>query len=223
MSWEARTPAPDDGPDEDARPAAGPLWAVDEVQRQAVESANLAIERLLDLVGRAPDDPEPPRGATDGGEGTDPVDGFLLARATMARSVDLVLDLFRRSFDAYADLAESELRKRAGVGAASGEAAPVTLGVDAAGVARGTFWVHNTTDAPTLPEHARVTDLWAVDGGVVTGATVDVAPAPLPSVAPGGSVEVTLAVDVADAKAGRYVGHVLTSHGALALTVDLRR
>jgi hypothetical protein len=148
-------------------------------------------------------------------------------RVEMARAVDLYVDLFRRTFEAYADLTEAALRRR-GVtvdGAAPGAAAPdATAGESLTLVAGGDvgeapFWVHNGTDAPTAPEPVTTTPLCAHTGEVVAAKRVWVEPSPLPAVAAGESAAAVVRVDLAGVPPGRYVGHLLTSHGALPLHV----
>ncbi len=108
------------------------LRAVGDVQRQAVDSASQVIAQFLGLVdggqgpagrarahtrtattaidrGRAEAGGGDPLGAAGGPDGDL---GFARMRADMGRAVDLYVELFRRTFDAYADLTEATLRRR---------------------------------------------------------------------------------------------------------------
>jgi hypothetical protein len=234
------------------------LRAVGDVQRQAVDSASQVIARFLGLVDApsgapgAPDSPgRGPAGAErvgpdgrDGAGGTEPAGGdpgpgpqladgdlgFARVRADMGRAVDLYIELFRRTFDAYADLTEATLRRRgvtvtgpAPAGAAGDHGAPLTLAVGATGIAHGTVWLHNATDEPTTPEALRPTALTAHAGAEIPAGRVTVDPAPLPATGPDASAEATVTVDARGAAPGRYVGHLLSTHGALPVTVDVHR
>jgi hypothetical protein len=147
-------------------------------------------------------------------------------RADLTRAVDLYVDLFRRTFETYADLTESALRRRgvAVSGAPDGAAAPVApvvLVTGSGGVAEGPVWLHNATDEALAPHALEATALVAHGGAALAASRVRVTPAPLPAVAAGGSVEATVRVDAGGVPAGRYVGHLLTPWAALALHVEV--
>jgi hypothetical protein len=202
------------------------LHAVGDVQRQAMDGASRVIGQLLDLAGRAAHDAraagDPLDVAEEGdappGAGAPPDAGFGAMRAEMARAVDLYVDLFRRTFEAYADLTEAALRRRGVTVAGAGEADALTLQAAGDG-AEAPFWVHNGTGAPTEPEAVTTTPLCAHTGEVVAAKRVWVEPSPLPAVPAGQSGAALVRVDLAGVPGGRYVGHLLTSHGALPLHV----
>ena len=197
-----------------------PLRAVTDVQRQAIDNAGHIIGRLLEMVDRPPTDRdalEVP--ADDGDDGAQP--GFQQIRANVARAIDLYMDLFQRTFEAYADLTETALRRRdvsiGGDGASP--TAPLTLQVADDGVAEGELWLHNATGAAIGPDRVSATPLCSHAGHVVPVADVTIEPSTLPAVAPGKSARAVVRVDIGRVPAGRYHGHLLTARAALA--VDL--
>jgi hypothetical protein len=210
-------------------PPFDPLRTVGAVQRQAIESAGRIIGEFLDLVERPPA-PETQLDAAathHHGNGSTP-DGsadttFRQARADLARAVDLYVDLFRRTFEAYADLTESALRRRAVTASGDGEgpAAPLVLRAGPDGVAEGKFWLHNTTDAAIPAGAVEVTALVAHGGAHIPAARASVDPPSLPAVPPGESATALVRVEGAGAPPGHYAGHLLTPHAALALHVEV--
>ncbi|MGH9229112.1 MAG: hypothetical protein ACRD07_10390 [Acidimicrobiales bacterium] len=213
-------PGPDAGHDGDGLRPFDPLRAVTDVQRQAIDNAGRIIGRLLEMMDRAPtagDALEVP--ADDGGDGAEP--GFQQIRANVARAIDLYMDLFQRTFEAYADLTETTLRRRevsiGGDGASP--TAPLTLQVTEDGVAEGELWLHNATDAAIGPDRVGATPLWSHGGHVVPVADVTIEPRTLPPVPPGESARAVVRVDTGRLHPGRYHGHLLTARAALA--VDL--
>jgi hypothetical protein len=196
-----------------------PLRAVTDVQRQAIDNAGNIIGRLLEMIDRPPTDRDP-LDVPDGQDADGPEPGFHQIRANVARAIDLYVDLFRRTFEAYADLAETALRRRdvtvGGDGASP--TAPLTLHV-ADGVAEGELWLHNATDSPIGPDRVSATPLCSHTGQVIHAVDVTIEPSTLPAVPPGESASAAVRVDISRLPAGRYHGHLLTSRAALA--VDL--
>jgi hypothetical protein len=213
-------PAAEESDDPGRLPPFDRMHAVGDVQRQAIDSASHIIGRFLDMVERSANDRDPLRGP-DGG---DAEPGFHQLRADVARAVDLYVDLFRRTFESYAELTESALRRR-GVtidGDGSAPTGPLALEAVDGGVAEGALWLHNSTEATIGPERVCATGLFSHDGGFIPATGVVVEPPTLPPVAPRESVSAVVRIDVSGAPAGRYVGHLLTSQAALALRVDVR-
>jgi hypothetical protein len=199
-----------------------PLRAVSEVQRQAIDNAGRIIGRLLDVMDGARTDRdalEVPPG--DGEDRQEP--GFQQIRANVARAIDLYMDLFQRTFEAYADLTEAALRRRdvtiGGDGVGASPPAPLALRIGEDGVAEGEVWLHNATGAPVGPDRVSTTPLWSHAGDVVPAADVLIDPPVLPALAPGDSARATVRIDTSCVPAGRYHGHLLTPQAALA--VDL--
>lgn len=214
-------PESDPGRQADGLRPFDPLRAVTDVQRQAIDSAGHIIGRFLAMIDRQPDGDALDVVNRDGDEGDDGSEpGFQQIRANVARAIDLYMDLFQRTFEAYADLTETALRRRdvSIVGEGASPAAPLTLHV-ADGVAVGELWLHNTTDAATGPDPVSATPLCSHAGHVIPVADVTVEPSTLPVVPPGGSAKAAVRVDVSRRPAGRYHGHLLTPRAALA--VDL--
>ena len=207
----------------DRLPPFDPLRALGDVQRQAIDSANQVIDQFLDLA--RPAGPGPGTGPGRDGAGAD---GFHQLRADMARALDVYVDLLRRTFDSYADLAEATLRRRpagGGDGTDTGPGGPggggaLTL-TAVAGVAEGPLWLHNTTDAEVGPDPVHPTALTAHGGAVVPADRVTVDPPTLPAVAAHGSTGAVVRVDARGLPPGRYAGHLLTSRAALALYVEV--
>ena len=203
-------------------PPFDPLRALGDVQRQAIDSANHVLDQFLDLA-RPPADRA--AGADADADGAEP--GFHQLRADMARALDVYVDLLRRTFDSYADLAEATLRRRpAGGGNGAGPAGSSDAGggltlTAIAGVAEGPLWLHNTTEAEVGPDPVRPTALTSHDGAVVPAERVTVDPPTLPAVAAHGSAAAVVRVDARGAPPGRYAGHLLTSRAALALYVEV--
>jgi hypothetical protein len=209
-------------------PPFDPLRALGDVQRQAIDSANQVIDQFLDLA--RPPEPGPRAGSGsaegDGADGAEP--GFHQLRADMARALDVYVDLLRRTFDSYADLAEATLHRRpAGSGSGNGAEAGDPGGGGAltlttiAGVAEGPLWLHNTTGAEVAPDPVRPTALTAHGGAAIPADRVTVDPPTLPAVAAHGSAGAVVRVDARGAPPGRYAGHLLTSRAALALYVEV--
>jgi hypothetical protein len=216
-------PAPGSGagPHTDGLRPFDPLRAVTDVQRQAIDNAGRIIGRLLEAMDAAPSDRDAfdvPH--DDGDDGPEP--GFHQIRANVARAIDLYMDLFQRTFEAYADLTEAALRRRdvtIGDGAGASSAAPLSLSVREDGVAEGEVWLHNATSAAVGPEQVNPTPLWSPAGDVVPAEDVQIDPHLLPPLPPGKSARATIRVDTSRVPAGRYHGHLLTPRAALA--VDL--
>jgi hypothetical protein len=199
-----------------------PLRAVSDVQRQAIDNAGRIIGRLLNVMDGAPSD----RDALEvpAGDGEDrPEPGFQQIRANVARAIDLYMDLFQRTFEAYADLTEAALRRRdvtiGGDGAGPSPAAPLTLRIAEDGVAEGEVWLHNATGAPVGPDRVGTTPLSSHTGDVISAGDVLIDPHVLPALPPGESARATVRVDTSRVPPGRYHGHLLTPRAALA--VDL--
>jgi hypothetical protein len=197
-----------------------PLRAVTDVQRQAIDNAGRIIGGLLEVM-----DPRRVDGAAlevptdDGDDRSEP--GFQQIRANMARAIDLYMDLFQRTFEAYADLTETALRRR-GVsigGDGASTTAPLTLEVAEDGVAEGEIWMHNATDGAIGPDRVSATPLCSHAGHVVPAADVTIEPSSLPAVPPGESATAVVRVDTGGLPPGRYHGHLLISRAALV--VDL--
>jgi hypothetical protein len=212
----------------DRLPPFDPLRALGDVQRQAIDSANQVIDQFLDLARPPEPEPRPGSGSAglDGADGAEP--GFHQLRADMARALDVYVDLLRRTFDSYADLAEATLRRRpAGAGSGNGAGPGDPGGGGAltltaiAGVAEGPLWLHNTTDGEVAPDAVRPTALTAHGGAEIPADRVTVDPPTLPAVAAHGSAGAVVRVDARGAPPGRYAGHLLTSRAALALYVEV--
>jgi hypothetical protein len=221
----------------------GDLGAIGAVQRQAIEHATRVIGQFLDMVDGARDRMAASPGGPDAGEASgaragarDPEAGFREIRADAARAVDLYVELFRRTFDAYVDLAEATLRRRdrphlaaegpvgADVGgdAADGPAvAPLVLRASPGGVAEATVWLHNTSDAAIGAQPVRATALTAHDGAVIDACRVVVEPATLSGLAAHASGRAVVRVHLDGAPAGRYVGHLLTSGASLVVQLHV--
>jgi hypothetical protein len=197
-----------------------PLRAVTDVQRQAVDNAGQIIGRLLEMIDRAPTGRDPLEVPEDGVDASSEP-GFQQIRTNVGRAIDLYMDLFRRTFEAYADLTETALRRRDVTVGGDGvsPSAPLSLHVADDGVAEGELWLHNATDAPIGPDRVSATALCSHAGQVIAAADVTIEPPTLPAVAPGESARAAVRVDISRLPAGRYHGHLLTSRAALA--VDL--
>ena len=213
-------PEPEGGQNSDGLRPFDPLRAVTDVQRQAIDNAGRIIGRLLEMMDRPANDGdalEVP--ADDGDDGAEP--GFQQIRANVARAIDLYMDLFQRTFEAYADLTETALRRRevsvGGNGAST--TAPLVLQVAEDGVAEGELWLHNASDEAIGPDRVSATPLCSHAGHVVPTADVTIEPSWLPAVPPGESARAVVRVDFGRLPAGRYHGHLLTARAALA--VDL--
>ncbi|MGH9192884.1 MAG: hypothetical protein ACRDZ0_10505 [Acidimicrobiales bacterium] len=197
-----------------------PLRAVTDVQRQAIDNAGHIIGRLLEIMNRPPTDRdalEVPAG--DGDDLAEP--GFQQIRAIVARAIDLYMDLFQRTFEVYADLTETSLRRRDVTVGGNGASptAPLTLQVGEDGVAEGQLWLHNATDEAIGPDRVSATPLCSHAGHVVPAADVTIEPSSLPAVPPGELARAVVRVDTGRLPSGRYHGHLLTGRAALA--VDL--
>ena len=216
-------PRPEGGHHTDGLRPFNPLRAVTDVQRQAIDSAGHIIGRLLDMMDRHPTDRAaleiPPSNGADGEAPPEP--GFQQIRANAARAIDLYLELFQRTFEAYADLTEAALRRRdVSMGAdGASTSAPLTLQVSKDGVAEGDFWLHNATDAAIGPDRVSATPLCSHADHVIPVADVVIQPTTLPPLPPGESARATVRVDVGRRPPGRYHGHLLTSCAALAVDV----
>jgi hypothetical protein len=117
----------------------------------------------------APSDREPLE--VPAGDGEDPLEpGLQQVRANVARAIDLYMDLFQRTFEAYADLTEAALRRRdvtiGGDGAGPSPAAPLTLRIAENGFAEGGVWLHNATGAPVGLDRVGTTPLASHTGDV---------------------------------------------------------
>jgi hypothetical protein len=214
-------------------PPFDPLRALGDVQRQAIDSANQVIDQFLDLARSPEPGPRAGSGSADGvgadGDGDGGAEpGFHQLRADMARALDVYVDLLRRTFDSYADLAEATLRRRpAGAGSGNGTGPGDPGGGGAltltaiAGVAEGPLWLHNTTGAEVAPDPVRPTALTAHGGAEIRADRVTIDPPTLPAVAAHGSAGAVVRVDARGVPPGRYAGHLLTSRAALALYVEV--
>jgi hypothetical protein len=221
---------PPQGPDGGRRPPRGE--APGDVERRAVEQAGAVIGRFLDLLGgdrAGGPGPDPAAGAGAGADdplaGEPPPPDFARMRADLARSVDLVLDLFRRTFDSYADLVETSLRQR-GVRVAGGDGEgpdELVLEGDAGDeVVTGALFVHNFSGAPIGPVDPRVTDLFAHDGDRIDAGEVSLDPPSIDKVPDGATVRIAVAVATAGRPAGRWHGHALLAETALPVRLVLR-
>jgi hypothetical protein len=196
-----------------ARPADA-LRALTDAQRRGVEAASEVFDRLIaEIAGR-----EAPRVRVDEdvdvGSGPDGARPTTLSqmRAAVAGAVDLYADLFRETFQAYADVLELAARGRGGtVSSSEGAGAPVALAGGPGQQATTAVWVHNATGSPFAGIALRVTDLAAHDGVTVRGAAASFSPAVL-DVGAGASASATLTLSVPRAApAGAYHGHVLAT------------
>jgi hypothetical protein len=190
---------------DDGRPA-DELRELTAVQRRAIEAASELFDRIIgEVAGRAtPRLRVPPVDGLDA-DARAPLSEL---RATVARAIDLYADLFRETFELYADVVELGVLDR---GPVSANGSPVALTGAPGDEAAAQVWIHNTTDSPLEAIALRVTDLAAHDGATVHGGLAAFAPARL-DVAAGASASTMLALEVPErTAAGAYHGLVLAS------------
>jgi hypothetical protein len=194
-------------------PPFDPLRVIGEVQRQAMDSAGRVISQFLDLANEA----------NSAGTGTSsappPPGGFQQMRADVGRAVDLYVDLFQRTFEAYADLTETTLRQQGPSLRGDDDTGPLTAAGPPGGTAEAKLWLHNLTDQPTAPARLTATVLTAHGGACIEADRIAVDPPELPSVPPQGSTGAVVRIDLAGSGAapGVYYGHLLTADAALPL------
>jgi len=183
-----------------------------DVQWRGITAARDVFDRLvaeLDGFDGRPPRTGPELGGPDG-NGAGPADLPQL-RATVARTIDVYADLFRRTLEVYADVVESVLRT-GGPAAPAPDAGGAEVGLAAAAGAEAVaaVWIHNTTEAP-VDVVLRITDLTAHDGAVVEASWAAFAP-PRLHVGAGASRSSELTVRVPRSAApATYVGHVLST------------
>jgi len=208
---------PNDQPGPEAPSSAA--GAMGELQRRAVDQASQVIGRFLQAFEDRPggDPLEVPDHASDHrtDRGSDhppsPDVGFTQMRADVGRAVDLYLDLFRRTFDAYAEMAETTMRRR-GVGVTAGNDRRDELTIDASNgeqALTGALFVHNFSGEDVGPLLLRITDLTAPDGAVIRGEDVALDPSGVEDLPDGSTARVAVVVDITGARPGTYFGHAL--------------
>jgi hypothetical protein len=196
---------------------ADPFAAIGKVQHQAVEQATAIFGRMLRVFDeRRADDP---LATSDDGE---PDASFAQLRAAVSRTVDLYVELFQRTFESYAEMIETTLRRR-GVsvtGSTDARGDDLVLDrVDDEAAVHGTLFVHNFSGATAGPLRVRLSDLSAHDGSTISRSEVDVEPASLDTVADGTTARVDIRIDVTGARAGTYHGHAFAGEGVLPVRV----
>ncbi len=205
----------------------GPLDAmrsVSDVQRRGLDAAAEVVERFSAMVDgladptETPDPGQDPFGARGDQDETtsDEKDRsrFTRMRADAARAVDLYVELFQRTFEAYADMVEataSSDRPTGGNGTGGSSTHLVLPDAAAGGRVSATVWVHNQSGS-VVDTTPRGTDLERHDGAVIPGDRTQFEPRILSGVQPGTSRAITVSVAVPDdAAPGVYHGLVLAN------------
>jgi hypothetical protein len=195
-----------------------PFAAIGDVQRRAIEQATSILGRLLRVFDERRDDD--PLSAAD----ADPDPSFTQLRTVVGRTVDLYVELFQRTFEAYAEMVEATLRRR-GVsvtGSTNSHGVDLVLEpIDGASSAHGKLFVHNFSGATTGPVAVRLSDLMSPDGSTITSAHVDVEPASIDTVVDGTTAHVDIRIDIGAARPGTYHGHAFAGDGVLPVRVHV--
>jgi hypothetical protein len=195
-------------------PAFEGIRALTEVQRRGIEAATELFDRFIEDIenlgaARPRVETALERFAPPGGEAAA---GVPEMRAAFARTIDLYADLFRQTFEVYADLVDAFLRPRtAAVAGAADPGAPIALTGSPGQEASGMVWIHNPTDSGVAGVALRMTDLIAHDGARIEAPLGSFSPAGLdiPAAASGSA---TLSVRIpSSAGASVYYGHVLAA------------
>jgi hypothetical protein len=174
-----------------------------DIRRQGMDAVADAFARLVEQI----QDFDPPR--TRPGPDHDPV-GMLQIRAAIARAVDVYGDLFRRTFDLYADVLEDALYT-AGATISGTDGSPLELAGTPGTRAQASVWVHNSTGRPAGDLGLRMTGLMAADGATIDASAGSFSPPDL-TVAAGARDATRLSVSIpATAVPGVYHGHVLAA------------
>jgi hypothetical protein len=174
-------------------------------RRAGAESAERVFDRLFEKVEEPRPASSPPDGDSDDAEAN--LRGI---RAAAATAIDTYADLLQRTFELYADLAESTVR-RGGRAASGGEGQPVQLTGAPGDRIETTVWAHNATDAPAVGVALCLTTLTAHDGAVINAAAGCFEPRRT-TVEPGASASSWLTVTIPPGTAeGVYFGYVLAT------------
>jgi hypothetical protein len=186
-------------------------------RQEAIAAASRVIARQLEQVdGGGMGDGARERTA-DGRPGVSDL------RAAAARSFDLCTDLFQRTFDLYADVLESGLRRRDESLVEYGATVPEVLLSGRAGEATtAPIWIHNSTDVALVGVRLRMTALGADDGTVLPATIATFEPRTIDVDAGGRAMSRLSAALPATARPAIYFGHALLvgfPHGALSLRV----